>query len=107
MTGAMMLPSVAPTALAYTQVSRRPRAGTTFLLADYLVAWIGYGLLAYAVYRALRAAAPDFLRWDSGGRYFAGAAVAAAGVYRGWGQSTAPTASAAASASCSCCSCSA
>jgi predicted metal-binding membrane protein len=81
MTAAMMLPSVAPTTLAYTQVSRRARAGTTFFLAGYLVAWSGYGLVAYAVYRALRAAAPAFLRWDSGGRYVAGAALAAAGLY--------------------------
>lgn len=57
------------------------RAGTTFFLAGYLVAWTGYGLLAFAVYRALRAAAPAFFRWDSGGRYLAGAAVAAAGLY--------------------------
>ena len=81
MTAAMMLPSVAPMTLAYAQVSRRPRAGTTFFLAGYLVAWTGYGLLAFAVYRALRAAAPAFFRWDSGGRYLAGAAVAAAGLY--------------------------
>src|SRR5438128_7045519 len=81
MTAAMMLPSVAPMALAYAHVGRRPRAGTTFFLAGYLVAWTGYGLLAFAVYRALRAAAPAFSRWDSGGRYVAGAAVAAAGLY--------------------------
>jgi predicted metal-binding membrane protein len=78
MTAAMMLPSVAPTTLAYTQVSRRARGGTTSFLAGYLVAWTGYGLLAYALYRALR---PEFLRWGSGGRYVAGAALAAAGLY--------------------------
>ena len=81
MTAAMMLPSVAPTVVAYTQVSRRARAGTTFFLAGYLAAWTAYGLVAYAIYRALQAAAPAFLRWDSGGRYLAAAAVAAAGLY--------------------------
>ena len=81
MTAAMMLPSVAPTAIAYTQVSRRARAGTTLFLAGYLVAWTAYGLVAYAIYRALQAAAPAFLRWDSGGRYLAAAALAAAGLY--------------------------
>jgi predicted metal-binding membrane protein len=81
MTAAMMLPSVAPTVVAYAQVSRRARAGTWFFLAGYLAAWTGYGLVAYAIYRALRAAAPAFLRWDSGGRYLAGAALAAAGLY--------------------------
>jgi predicted metal-binding membrane protein len=81
MTAAMMLPSVAPTVVAYTQVSRLARAGTPLFLAGYLAAWTGYGLIAYAIYRALRAAAPAFLRWDSGGRYLAGAALAAAGLY--------------------------
>jgi predicted metal-binding membrane protein len=81
MTAAMMLPSIAPTALAYTQVSRQAWGGTTSFLTGYLVAWTGYGLVAYAVYRAVRAAAPAFLRWDSGGRYVAGAAIAAAGLY--------------------------
>jgi len=81
MTAAMMLPSVAPTVLAYTQVSRRVPAGTIFFLAGYLVAWTAYGLVAYAIYRALQAAAPAFLSWDSGGRYLAGAALAAAGLY--------------------------
>jgi predicted metal-binding membrane protein len=78
MTAAMMLPSVAPVTFAYTQVSRRARGGTTSFLAGYFVAWTGYGLVAYAVYRALR---PEFLRWDSGGRYVAGAALATAGLY--------------------------
>src|SRR5205085_9258365 len=78
---AMMLPSVAPTASAYAHVGRRPRTGTTFFLAGYLASWTGYGLVAYAVYRALWAAAPAFLRWDSGGRYLAGTALAAAGLY--------------------------
>jgi predicted metal-binding membrane protein len=76
MTAAMMLPSVAPTAFAYTQVSRRAGGGTTVFLAGYLVAWTGYGLVAYAAYRALR---PSFA--GTGGRYVAGAALAAAGLY--------------------------
>jgi predicted metal-binding membrane protein len=81
MTAAMMLPSVGPMVLAYANVTRRPRSGTTLFLAGYALAWTGYGLVAFAIYRALRAAAPAFLRWDSGGRYVAGAAVAAAGLY--------------------------
>jgi predicted metal-binding membrane protein len=81
MTAAMMLPSVAPTALAYAHVAPRPRPGTTFFLGGYLVAWTAYGLVAFAIYRGLRSAAPAFLRWDSGGRYVAGAALAAAGLY--------------------------
>jgi len=71
MTAAMMLPSVGPMALAYADLARRPRAGTAFFLAGYLVAWTGYGLVAYAVYGALR----------PGSRFVAGAALAAAGLY--------------------------
>ena len=81
MTAAMMLPSAGPTALAYAYLSRRPRTGTPCFLAGYLVTWTGYGLLAFAADRVLRAAAPGFLRWDAGGRYVAGTAVAAAGLY--------------------------
>jgi predicted metal-binding membrane protein len=81
MTAAMMLPSTMPVVIAYRHVGRHPRAGTTFFLGGYLAAWTGYGLVAFAVYRGVRAAAPAFLRWDSGGRYVAGAALAAAGLY--------------------------
>ena len=75
MTAAMMLPSVGPMALAYADLARRPRAGTAFFVTGYLVAWTGYGLVAYAVYSALR---PELLGW---GRYVTGAALAAAGLY--------------------------
>jgi predicted metal-binding membrane protein len=81
MTAAMMLPSTTPVVIAYRHVGRHPRAGTTFFLAGYLAAWTGYGLVAFVVYRSVRAATPGFLQWDAGGRYLAGAAVAAAGLY--------------------------
>jgi predicted metal-binding membrane protein len=48
----------------------------------YLLAWTGYGLAAYAVYRAVRAAAPSFLAWDQHGPWVAGGALAAAGLYQ-------------------------
>ena len=81
MTAAMMLPSTLPMVIAYRHVGRHPRAGTTFFLAGYLAAWTAYGLVAFAVYRGVRAAAPGFLQWDAGGRYVTGAALAAAGLY--------------------------
>jgi predicted metal-binding membrane protein len=81
MTAAMMLPSTMPTVIAYRHVGRHPRAGTTSFLAGYLAAWTGYGLVAFAIYRSVRAAAPGFLQWNAGGRYLAGAALAAAGLY--------------------------
>ncbi len=87
MMAAMMLPSVAPMVLTFRQISRqRARAGhravpTWIFLAGYLVAWTGYGLVAYGIYRALKAAAPGFLGWDEGGPYVAGGALVAAGLY--------------------------
>ena len=74
MTAAMMLPSTMPVVIAYRHVGRHPRAGTPLFLAGYLAAWTGYGLVASAGYRGLQA-------WDAGGRYAAGAALAAAGLY--------------------------
>src|SRR5213593_2705675 len=87
MMAAMMLPSVAPMVLVFSRISQeRSRRGRTYaptwvFVAGYLLAWVGYGAAAYAVYRALTAVAPDFLAWDRGGRWVAGAAIAAAGLY--------------------------
>jgi predicted metal-binding membrane protein len=84
MMAAMMLPSVAPIAMAFARINatRENTAGGTWIfLAGYLVAWTVYGLLAYAVYRAAKALAPSFLAWDSAGRYVAGGALLAAGLY--------------------------
>ena len=44
----------------------------------YLLAWTGYGLVAYAVYRVVRAAAPTFLAWDHQGPWVAGRCAGAA-----------------------------
>jgi predicted metal-binding membrane protein len=88
MMGAMMLPSALPMVLAFNRVSaeraRResaPAAPAWVFVAGYLVAWTAYGLVAYGVYRAAKNAAPHFLGWSSGGRYVAGGALVAAGLY--------------------------
>ena len=78
MMAAMMLPAVLPVVLL---VARASRASTGGFVASYLVVWSAYGLLAYAVYRLIRAASLDFLAWDEQGPLIAGAAVAAAGLY--------------------------
>ncbi len=80
MMAAMMLPSAAPVVLLFSSV-RRGAPAWAFVLG-YLLAWTGYGLAAYAVYRGVRAAAPSFLAWDSGGPWVAGGALAAAGLYQ-------------------------
>jgi predicted metal-binding membrane protein len=48
----------------------------------YLLAWTGYGLAAYALYRGIRASAPSFVAWDDRGPWVAGGALAAAGLYQ-------------------------
>jgi predicted metal-binding membrane protein len=88
MTAAMMLPSVAPMVLVFSRVNReRARRGslgaapTWVFVAGYLVAWTAYGLVAYALFRVAKEAAPNFLGWNRGGRYVAGAALVFAGLY--------------------------
>jgi predicted metal-binding membrane protein len=88
MMAAMMLPSVAPMVLVFSRISReRSRRGRSYaptwvFVAGYLLVWVGYGAAAYGFYRMLTALAPDFLAWDSGGPWVAGAAIATAGLYQ-------------------------
>jgi predicted metal-binding membrane protein len=89
MMAAMMLPSSAPTVLLFARMAhvRAPRPaearGTTVaFVAGYLAVWTLFGLLAYGVFRLIRAADPAFLAWDAQGPLVAGAAVAAAGLYQ-------------------------
>ena len=85
MTAAMMLPSAAPMVLVFARLARsRTRHGgaaTAAFVAGYLVVWTVYGLVAYGVFRGLRALDLRLLRWDANGPLVAGAAVAAAGLY--------------------------
>jgi predicted metal-binding membrane protein len=88
MMAAMMLPSVAPMALLFARVSgERARRGQSTLaptwvfLAGYLAAWTGYGLLAYGLFRGIRALDLGFLSWQEQGPIVAGGAVATAGLY--------------------------
>ncbi len=63
MMAAMMLPSVAPVASMYLTVLRKPLGGTAAahvaaLVAGYLLAWAGFGLVAFGISRALGKLAP-------------------------------------------------
>jgi predicted metal-binding membrane protein len=65
MTAAMMLPSVAPVASMYLTVVRSRANGTAAahahvaaLVAGYLLAWAGFGLVTFAISRALGKLAP-------------------------------------------------
>jgi predicted metal-binding membrane protein len=80
MTAAMMLPSAAPAVRMFAGL-RGARSACVFV-AGYLVAWTAYGLVAFGVYRAVRAAEPSFLAWDRRGPWVAGAALVVAGLYQ-------------------------
>jgi predicted metal-binding membrane protein len=80
MMAAMMLPAAAPTVLLFARVRRH--AHTAMFVLGYLLAWTGYGLAAYALYRVVRSVAPAFVAWDERGPWVAGAALAAAGLYQ-------------------------
>jgi len=84
---AMMLPSVAPMVLFYARVANeRARRNEAFVptwvfVSGYLASWAVYGLVAYAVYRAIRTAAGGAFAWDGAGPYVAGGALVVAGIY--------------------------
>jgi predicted metal-binding membrane protein len=80
MMAAMMLPATAPVVALFARTSSAAR--TASFVAGYLAVWVAYGLVAYGLYRVVAAADPAFLAWDDGGRYVAGGAVVAAGLYQ-------------------------
>jgi len=87
MMAAMMLPSVAPMVLLFHRVSierakrSEPFVRTWVFALAYLGVWASYGLGAYALYRLVNHFDLGFLDWDHGGRYVAGGAIVAAGLY--------------------------
>lgn len=87
MMAAMMFPSAAPMVLFFQRVSNeRARRNQSFVptwvfVLSYLAVWVVYGVAAYGIYRGIRAADPEWLAWGRGGRYVAGGALAAAGLY--------------------------
>jgi len=87
MMAAMMLPSVAPMVLIFQRVSSeqakrgQPFVPTWMLALSYLAVWTVYGLAAYGLYRLVVHFDFGFFDWDRGGRYVAGAAIVAAGLY--------------------------
>jgi predicted metal-binding membrane protein len=87
MMAAMMFPSAAPMVLFFHRVSseraRRAQASVPAWIfsLSYLAVWTLYGLAAYGLYRIVVRFDVGFLDWDRGGRYVAGGAIVAAGLY--------------------------
>lgn len=78
MMGAMMLPSLAPTAALYASLDRRGR--WLFVVTGYLLSWSAAGVAAYAVFEIGTQLSGSALGWNAGGRYVAaGVLVMAAG----------------------------
>jgi predicted metal-binding membrane protein len=90
MMAAMMFPSIWPMLVVQSRVqrSREERGeaalpGTTVMFASgYLVTWTAAGLVAYAVFEAVRSLSIEALSWDRGGPYLAGAVIVAAALYQ-------------------------
>jgi predicted metal-binding membrane protein len=80
MTAAMMLPSAAPTVFTFARLRRGVDCAS--FVGGYLLTWTAYGLVAYAVYRMLKAWAPSFIAWDEHGPWIAGGALIAVGIYQ-------------------------
>jgi predicted metal-binding membrane protein len=88
MMAAMMLPSVMPTTLIFARISEenQPRSRgfvhPWVFMGGYLAAWTAYGLLAYAIFRAVQSAEIPALSWHAQGPLIAGATIFAAGLYQ-------------------------
>ena len=89
MMASMMLPSVAPMALAFARVTgeRAKRSQAAFVptwifILGYLAAWTVFGLAAYSVDHFIRLLDIAWLAWDRGGPIVAGVSIMAAGVYQ-------------------------
>ncbi len=85
---AMMLPSVAPTVLAFAEVNRRrreqqsPFVPTGVFVAGYLSAWVGFSLVATVAQAALHAAALLSPAMMAKSHVFAGSLLVATGVFQ-------------------------
>jgi predicted metal-binding membrane protein len=81
MMAAMMLPAMAPVAVAYGRRAASA-AGNVAFAGGYLAAWVAAGLAAYAAIEAVQSADLEFLAWDEAGRYVAAGTVLGAGLYQ-------------------------
>jgi predicted metal-binding membrane protein len=84
MMAAMMLPSLSPMAV----VSSRPANGQLGAIArsgafavGYLLPWVAFGVLAYALVHGVRSLELAFLSWNRAGEYLAGGVILGAALY--------------------------
>ena len=77
---AMMLPSAAPMVLSFARA--QAQRSTWVFVAGYFAVWLLFGLVAYVFFLLVRDWGASTLEWDGSGRYLAGGAIAAAGLYQ-------------------------
>ncbi len=90
MMAAMMFPSIAPMVLMYARVQEGKRArgksapigATALFVAGYLVTWTAAGLVGYMIVDLVGSLEIEFLAWDEGGPYVAGAVIFGAALYQ-------------------------
>jgi predicted metal-binding membrane protein len=85
MMAAMMLPSLAPMAVAHARgAGLRPARSiraTVLFAAGYLLPWVAFGVLAYGLVGGVRSLELGWLAWDRAGQYVAGGVILAAALY--------------------------
>jgi predicted metal-binding membrane protein len=85
MMAAMMLTSLSPIAVASSRDAGSGQAGsiarTVVFAAGYMLPWVGFGVLAYALVEGVRSFDLGFLAWDRAGQYLAGAVILGAALY--------------------------
>ncbi|MET1020163.1 MAG: DUF2182 domain-containing protein [Microterricola sp.] len=79
MMAAMMLPSAVPAAVVVARTSRA--LPTAIFGVGYLAVWTAFGIVAYALFRAVTSLDLGRLAWDHDGPYAAGAVIVLAGIY--------------------------
>ncbi len=90
MMAAMMLPSIAPVALAHARtkggsrdLGRMPLIGATLaFVAGFLAPWSAAGLVGYTVVEGVRSLELGFLAWEEAGRFVAGGVLLGAALYQ-------------------------
>jgi len=84
MMAAMMLPSLSPMAVACSRGAggrARSISRTAAVSAGYLMCWVVFGMLAYALVEGVRSLELDFLALSRAGRYFVGGVLLGAALY--------------------------
>jgi predicted metal-binding membrane protein len=85
MMAAMMLPSLSPMAVPVSRAAGRGQAcviaRTAAFAAGYLLTWVAFGVLAYALVEGVRSLDLGLLAWDRADQYLAGGVIIGAALY--------------------------